>query len=454
MRKIVQIDNTCEIIEFYVIGVHCVKMFASKRFVSQGVKTTWAELRRQISKTVAVSNSDSMAPRLDPAKVATQQNTEEVQGSKKPFVFRNEHRFLSTLNSKSVPLAASGMATSKEQVREFLAVFPDIVRDLTDGSKHTDVPEAPKWLAKVLQYNVPSGKKNRGLALVLSYKLLEDPSRQTPENIRLANIMGWCVEMFQAYLLMLDDIMDQSETRRGVACWYRKEEVGLSAINDAILVHATMYSTLKKYFANQPYYKNVIEMFNEMLLKTATGQFLDTHSTKNGKPDLSQFTMKRYNSIVKYKTSYYTFQLPIGLAMLMSGIDDPEMHRQAKTILLEMGQFFQIQDDFLDCFGDPQVTGKKGTDIQTGKCSWLAVVALQRATSAQRTLLEECYASSKPEDVERVKALYEELGLPNTYTVYEETSYSLIRTHIQQISRGLPHSLFFNIMEKIYRRTY
>lgn len=100
------------------------------------------------------------------------------------------------------------------------------------------------------------------------------------------------------------------------------------------------------------------------------------------------------------------------------------------------------------------MTGKKGTDIQSGKCSWLAVVALQRATSAQRALLEECYASSKPEDVDRVKALYEELGLPNTYAVYEETSYSLIRTHIQQISRGLPHSLFFNIMEKIYRRTY
>lgn len=61
-----------------------------------------------------------------------------------------DFRFLSTLNSKSVPMAASGLSTSKEQVREFLAVFPDIVRDLTDGNKHTDVPEAPKWLAKVM----------------------------------------------------------------------------------------------------------------------------------------------------------------------------------------------------------------------------------------------------------------------------------------------------------------
>lgn len=48
---------------------------------------------------------------------------------------------------------------------------------------------------QVLQYNVPGGKKNRGLALVVSYKQLGDPKTLTPENIKLANIMGWCVEM-------------------------------------------------------------------------------------------------------------------------------------------------------------------------------------------------------------------------------------------------------------------
>lgn len=92
-----------------------------------------------------------------------------------------------------------------------------------------------------------------------------------------------------------------------------------------------------------------------MLLKTSTGQYLDLTMSKGGKPDLSKFTMKAYNAIVKYKTSYYTFQMPISLAMLMCGNDDPEMHRQAKTILLEMGQFFQIQvcdliDKFKECF--------------------------------------------------------------------------------------------------------
>lgn len=64
------------------------------------------------------------------------------------------------------------------------------------------------------------------------------------------------------------------------------------------------------------------------------------------------------------------------------------MFRQAKTILLEMGHFFQVQDDYLDCYGKPEVIGKVGTDIEEGKCTWLAVVALQRVTSDQRKILE------------------------------------------------------------------
>lgn len=75
---------------------------------------------------------------------------------------------------------------------------------------------------------------------------------------------------------------------------------------------------------------------------------------------------------------------------LKAGVQDPELHRQAKTILLEMGQFFQVQDDYLDCFGDPEVTGKVGTDIEDGKCSWLSVVALQRCSPEQRQVMEVC----------------------------------------------------------------
>ena len=64
------------------------------------------------------------------------------------------------------------------------------------------------------------------------------------------------------------------------------------------------------------------------------------------------------------------------------------MFRQTRTIMLEMGQFFQIQDDYLGCYGTADVIGKDSTDIEEGKCTWLIVVALQRATLEQRKILD------------------------------------------------------------------
>lgn len=67
-------------------------------------------------------------------------------------------------------------------------------------------------------------------------------------------------------------------------------------------------------------------------------------------------------------------------------------------------------------------------------------------------MFQNCYGSKNPTDVAQVKALYEDLGLPHTYATYEESSFKIISTQIQQVSRGLPHDLFFKFMEKIYRR--
>lgn len=114
---------------------------------------------------------------------------------------------------------------------------------------------------------------------------------------------------------------------------------------------------------------------------------------------------------------------------------------------------FFLQNDFLDCFGNPAVTGKQGTDIQDGKCTWLAVVALQRATPTQRQIMEENYGVNNPEAVAKIKDLYEELQLPHTYSVFEEATYDLLRTQIQQVTRGLPHDLFFKILDNIFRRS-
>ena len=184
------------------------------------------------------------------------------------------------------------------------------------------------------------------------------------------------------------------------------------------------------------------------------GQQLDLMSSSC---KIDDFDMKRYSQIVQYKTSYYSFYLPVQLGMVLANIKDPELFRQARTILLLMGHLFQVQDDYLDCYGDPSVTGKIGTDIQDGKCSWLIVVAMQRANESQKALLRANYGKTDQESVSNVKAVFEELSLQKMYKVYEEETYNDILHQISHLSGGaekrtLNHDIFHTFLSKIYKR--
>ncbi|XP_026821064.1 farnesyl pyrophosphate synthase-like [Rhopalosiphum maidis] len=366
----------------------------------------------------------------------------------------NHFRSMSVVHSPPVSPVLIGTSINKDELGDFMAVFPDIVKDLTDNGLNLDVPDVNKWLEKLLHYNVPGGKNNRGLTLVLSFKMLSSPSDQTDENLKLSYILGWCVEILQAYQLVLDDIMDNAITRRGRPCWYRHNDNGLIAVNDGILLEQAIYQLLKKYFKDKPYYKHILELFYDVTMKSAMGQCLDMLTAKSFKSKkLEKYTMDNYTAIVKYKTAYYSFFLPVCLAMRMTNINDQDIFRQAKAILLEMGQFFQVQDDFLDCYGDPEVTGKIGTDIEDGKCSWLAVMALQKVNSEQKKIMEDNYGIDDPANVAIIKDLYEQLKLPNEFQLYEEESYKLINTRIQHLSQGLSQDMFLKFLKKIYKRT-
>ncbi|XP_076302543.1 farnesyl pyrophosphate synthase-like isoform X2 [Lasioglossum baleicum] len=356
-------------------------------------------------------------------------------------------------NVQALRYAPLSTFTSKDESRELMAIWPDIVRDLTDVGRNHDLLDVSKRMTKALQYTIPTGKKARALAHVLAYKTLAPEDQLTDENLRLARILGWCIEMLQSFFIIIDDIQDQSLTRRNQPCWYLYNNNGLAAINDAVLIKMYIYELLRIHFKTKECYTNMQNLFLDSTLKTIMGQSLDMLAMNGGnKPNLDLYTMDRYNAIVKYKTAYYTFVLPVTAAMYFAGVKDPEMYRQAKTILLEMGHMFQVQDDYLDCYGDASLTGKQGTDIAQGKCSWLVVVALQRVTPKQRKVLDECYGEPNEEKVNRVVQLYNELGLPNTYSIYEEETYNLLNTHIQQISRGLPHNLFLKLLSMTYGR--
>ena len=81
-----------------------------------------------------------------------------------------------------------------------------------------------------------------------------------------------------------------------------------------------------------------------------------------------------------------TFYRTIWSHFFQAGVRDPELYRQARTILLEMGRFFQVQDDFLDCFGDPKVTGKPaGDDLREGKRTVLMAMTHDRISGQAET---------------------------------------------------------------------
>ncbi|XP_011872479.1 PREDICTED: farnesyl pyrophosphate synthase-like [Vollenhovia emeryi] len=196
------------------------------------------------------------------------------------------------------------------------------------------------------------------------------------------------------------------------------------------------------------------KVFLQVVLKTSIGQFLDLITTNFGKnPNLDLFTTDLYNSIAEYKTAYYAYFVAITVAMHFAGIKDPEMFRQAIPVSLKIGQLLQIQDDYLDCFGDPNVCGKDGTDIQNGKCTWFITRALQHTTPQQRKILEECYGVADPEKVKRVKQLFTDLNLLDAYLTYENEQYNQLNVSIQQMSCGLSHNMFSNLINRIYRRS-
>ena len=111
--------------------------------------------------------------------------------------------------------------------------------------------------------------------------------------------------------------MDNSLTRRGRPCWYLTHDLGTKALNDALLLGGSLFQVLKMYFKDKSYYINILELFHDVMLKTFLGQHLDTHTSLDISKDLNKFTMARYNLICKYKTSYYSFVLPIAAAMFM-----------------------------------------------------------------------------------------------------------------------------------------
>lgn len=250
--------------------------------------------------------------------------------------------------------------------------------------------------------------------------------------------------------------MDASATRRGEPCWYRVPRIGMIAINDGFVLQAHIFRTLRAHFGATPtLYAPLLELFNDTTSATELGQMLDlTSSPAGGAVDLERFTLERYRLIVKYKTAFYSFHLPVCAGLLLAGYGADATHPAVLDILLRMGEYFQVQDDVLDAFADAATLGKVGSDIEDAKCSWLVVQALARADPAQRETLKGHYGRHEPHHVAAVKALYRELRLEEAFAAYEAESHAAISALIGDVVKTtrIPAAVFEGLLAKIYKR--
>jgi len=311
------------------------------------------------------------------------------------------------------------------------------------------------WVQRMLDYNVKGGKMNRGLMVVASGELLLQHQGQEADSDTLTKlaVLGWCIEWLQAWLLVADDIMDDSQTRRGQPCWYKNKDVGIIGINDAFMIEAFVFRTLKRHFWQEPYYHQLVDLFMETTFQTECGQLLDLLCTNI---TLDEFTEDRWTLIVKYKTAFYSFYCSVALGMVVAGINRKESFDVAREPLLKMGVYFQAQDDFLDAFGTPEQIGKIGTDIQDKKCGWLFVKAFTKlASPEQKKFLEDHYGKCKIDSTEEkaIKKMYKDLKLEDIYQKYEQQSYDEIMAMKPMVqAAGLPWSVFEMFLQKVYKR--
>ncbi|XP_006284544.2 farnesyl pyrophosphate synthase 2 [Capsella rubella] len=333
----------------------------------------------------------------------------------------------------------------------FLDVYSILKSELLQDPSFEFTHESRQWVERMLDYNVRGGKLNRGLSVVDSYKLLKQGQDLTDKETFLACALGWCIEWLQAHFLVLDDIMDNSVTRRGQPCWFRQPKVGMIAINDGVLLRNHIHRILRKHFREMPYYVDLVDLFNEVEFQTASGQMIDLITTFDGEKDLSKYSLQIHRRIVQYKTSYYSFYLPVACALFMAG-ENLETHTDVKNVLVDMGIYFQVQDDYLDCYADPETLGKIGTDIEDFKCSWLVVKALERCSEEQTKILYENYGKSEPSNIAKVKALYKELDLEAAFMEYEKESYEKLTKLIEAHQSKAIQAVLKSFLAKIYKR--
>ena len=270
----------------------------------------------------------------------------------------------------------------------------------------------PESLYEPIKYVLSlGGKRIRPMLMLMSYALYKDDVESIlPQAIGL--------ETYHNYTLLHDDLMDNADVRRGMPTVHRKWDA-----NTAILSGDSMLVLAYQRMQNCPADKlpAVLDVFTTTALEIGEGQQYDMEfETRN---DVRE---EEYIEMIRLKTSVLlACATKIGAIMADAPKEDVEnLYRFGER----MGLAFQLQDDFLDVYGDPAVFGKAiGGDITSNKKTYMLITAIGKAEGEDKaTLMKWIDAKDfdREEKVKAVTAIYTKLGIDSMAKAKMEEYYA------------------------------
>ncbi|XP_071054111.1 uncharacterized protein [Onthophagus taurus] len=352
------------------------------------------------------------------------------------YLNRSLQKCFTKYNFKRCLTLSSTIRNKSCDIDTFMSSLPMIFNNICNHFKN----ELYGLDREAMEYNLLLGKKICGLSVIRNYEVLEDSEKLTQRNLNLAYNLGWCAEFNHTALLMENDILENSTRRSNVLCWHKLKGVNKST-SDFAIINALIYHLLKQHFSNSPNYTKMIELVRDITYKALNGQTLYTMMTV-GKSNLTDFTMKKYQIITKYKTTYPMMILPFFLASYLTDKGEPDLFKELNNIFFKLGECYYIENDFNNYYGE------NGNDqngaIKEGKCTWLIVKALEKANFDQKMILMKNYGKKHDDSVKRVKEIYETLNIFNDYKEQNEELRMFINDNFELISKHTCCDLMFD----------
>ncbi|MBR1652416.1 MAG: polyprenyl synthetase family protein [Alloprevotella sp.] len=254
-------------------------------------------------------------------------------------------------------------------------------------------PIIPEGLYEPIAYTLSAGgKRLRPTLLLMAYGLYRD-------DVETALPAAIAIETYHNHTLLHDDLMDNADVRRGRPTVHRRWDANTAILSgDEMLIMAFRHM-LRQPVKDAARKAGLLALFADTMQEICEGQQFDMNFEQR-----EDVTEAEYVEMIRLKTSVLlACALKAGAIIAGAPARDADLLYQFGE---KVGLAFQLQDDYLDCYGDPAVFGKQiGGDIQCGKKTFLLISALQRADEGQREAL-------LSRNVERVLACYDALGVP------------------------------------------